>query len=150
MSEDKKQTAGAGKPRKKVKRMVTDGIAHVHASFNNTVVTITDRQGNTLSWATSGGGEAPLSGAAKTKAVEAALAHVGGGTVVEAEAGDDGAAYGDAVGVAGDLARVVGAGDAEADADGDVAERADGDPLDSKTDEQQQRSDNVCERDQHL
>ena len=55
MSEDKKQTSGAGKPRKKVKRMVTDGIAHVHASFNNTVVTITDRQGNTLSWATSGG-----------------------------------------------------------------------------------------------
>jgi small subunit ribosomal protein S11 len=35
--------------------MVTDGIAHVHASFNNTIVTITDRQGNTLSWATSGG-----------------------------------------------------------------------------------------------
>ena len=55
MSDDKKQTSGAGKPRKKVKRMVTDGIAHVHASFNNTVVTITDRQGNTLSWATSGG-----------------------------------------------------------------------------------------------
>jgi small subunit ribosomal protein S11 len=55
MSEDKKQTSGAAKPRKKVKRMVTDGIAHVHASFNNTVVTITDRQGNTLSWATSGG-----------------------------------------------------------------------------------------------
>ena len=55
MSEDKKQTSGGGKPRKKVKRMVTDGIAHVHASFNNTVVTITDRQGNTLSWATAGG-----------------------------------------------------------------------------------------------
>ena len=55
MSDDKKQTSGAGKPRKKIKRMVTDGIAHVHASFNNTVVTITDRQGNTLSWATSGG-----------------------------------------------------------------------------------------------
>src|SRR5512136_1121792 len=53
MSDDKKQTGGA-KPRKKVKRMVTDGIAHVHASFNNTIVTITDRQGNTLSWATSG------------------------------------------------------------------------------------------------
>jgi small subunit ribosomal protein S11 len=55
MSDEKKQTSGAAKPRKKVKRMVTDGIAHVHASFNNTVVTITDRQGNTLSWATSGG-----------------------------------------------------------------------------------------------
>ena len=55
MSDDKKQAAGAAKPRKKAKRMVTDAIAHVHASFNNTVITITDRQGNTLSWATSGG-----------------------------------------------------------------------------------------------
>lgn len=41
--------------RKKVKKNVADGIAHVHASFNNTIVTITDRQGNTLCWATSGG-----------------------------------------------------------------------------------------------
>ncbi|MDH3715275.1 MAG: 30S ribosomal protein S11 [Gammaproteobacteria bacterium] len=41
--------------RKKVKRTVTDGVAHVHASFNNTIVMITDRQGNALSWATSGG-----------------------------------------------------------------------------------------------
>ena len=45
----------AAKVKKKIKRVVTDGIAHVHASFNNTIVTITDRQGNTLSWATSGG-----------------------------------------------------------------------------------------------
>ena len=41
--------------RKKVKKNVAEGIAHVHASFNNTIVTITDRQGNALSWATSGG-----------------------------------------------------------------------------------------------
>jgi small subunit ribosomal protein S11 len=41
--------------RKKVKKNIADGIAHVHASFNNTIVTITDRQGNALSWATSGG-----------------------------------------------------------------------------------------------
>lgn len=41
--------------RKKVKKNVVDGVAHVHASFNNTIVTITDRQGNTLSWATSSG-----------------------------------------------------------------------------------------------
>ncbi len=47
--------AAASKTKKKVKRIVTDGIAHVHASFNNTIVTITDRQGNALSWATSGG-----------------------------------------------------------------------------------------------
>ena len=45
----------ATKVKKKIKRVVTDGIAHVHASFNNTIITITDRQGNALSWATSGG-----------------------------------------------------------------------------------------------
>ena len=45
----------AARPRKKVKKTVVDGIAHIHASFNNTIVTITDRQGNALSWATSGG-----------------------------------------------------------------------------------------------
>jgi small subunit ribosomal protein S11 len=59
MAEEKKATAAApgaaAKVRKKAKRQVSDAIAHVHASFNNTVVTITDRQGNTLSWATSGG-----------------------------------------------------------------------------------------------
>ncbi|MDZ7789596.1 MAG: 30S ribosomal protein S11 [Xanthomonadales bacterium] len=43
------------KTRKKVKKTVVDGIAHVHASFNNTIITITDRQGNAVSWATSGG-----------------------------------------------------------------------------------------------
>lgn len=43
------------KTKKKAKRVVTDAIVHVQASFNNTVVTITDRQGNALSWATSGG-----------------------------------------------------------------------------------------------
>jgi len=41
--------------RKKVKKNVSDGIAHVHASFNNTIITITDRQGNSLGWATAGG-----------------------------------------------------------------------------------------------
>jgi len=43
------------KARKKVKKQVVDGIAHIHASFNNTIVTITDRQGNSLAWATAGG-----------------------------------------------------------------------------------------------
>ncbi|MGK7294814.1 MAG: 30S ribosomal protein S11 [Candidatus Wenzhouxiangella sp. M2_3B_020] len=47
-----KQTA---KGKKKVKKTIADGIAHVHASFNNTIITITDRQGNSLSWATAGG-----------------------------------------------------------------------------------------------
>jgi small subunit ribosomal protein S11 len=43
------------KVRKKIKRVVTDGIVHVHASFNNTIITFTDRQGNALCWATAGG-----------------------------------------------------------------------------------------------
>jgi small subunit ribosomal protein S11 len=41
--------------KKKVKKVVVDGVAHVHASFNNTIITISDRQGNALSWATAGG-----------------------------------------------------------------------------------------------
>ena len=41
--------------RKRVKKQVVDGVAHIHASFNNTIVTITDRQGNALAWATAGG-----------------------------------------------------------------------------------------------
>ncbi len=45
----------ATRSRKKEKKNVVDGIAHVHASFNNTIVTISDRQGNALCWATAGG-----------------------------------------------------------------------------------------------
>ena len=41
--------------RKKTKRVVSDGVAHIHATFNNTIVTISDRQGNALTWATAGG-----------------------------------------------------------------------------------------------
>ena len=48
-------TQGAQRVRKKVRKNVSDGIAHIHASFNNTIITITDRQGNALAWATSGG-----------------------------------------------------------------------------------------------
>jgi small subunit ribosomal protein S11 len=47
--------AAASRVRKKSKKNVSDGIAHVHASFNNTIITITDRQGNALSWASAGG-----------------------------------------------------------------------------------------------
>lgn len=41
--------------KKASRRSVSEGVAHIHASFNNTIVTITDRQGNALAWATSGG-----------------------------------------------------------------------------------------------
>lgn len=47
--------APARSTRKRAKRQVADGMAHIHASFNNTIVTITDRSGNALAWATSGG-----------------------------------------------------------------------------------------------
>jgi len=49
------QVTAQQRARKKVKKNVAEGIAHVHASFNNTIITITDRQGNALSWASSGG-----------------------------------------------------------------------------------------------
>ena len=55
MAQQPSQKATAARARKKVKKNVTEGIAHIHASFNNTIITITDRQGNALSWATSGG-----------------------------------------------------------------------------------------------
>ncbi len=47
--------ADNSRTKKKVKRTVSDGVAHIHATFNNTIVTICDRQGNALSWATAGG-----------------------------------------------------------------------------------------------
>jgi small subunit ribosomal protein S11 len=49
------KTAGKVRKKVKVKKNVAEGVAHIHASFNNTIITITDRQGNALSWATSGG-----------------------------------------------------------------------------------------------
>jgi small subunit ribosomal protein S11 len=47
--------AKASKSKKKVKKNIQDGIAHIHASFNNTIITISDRHGNALCWTTAGG-----------------------------------------------------------------------------------------------
>jgi len=44
------------KSKKKIKKNIVEGVAHIHASFNNTIVMITDRQGNAISWSTSGAG----------------------------------------------------------------------------------------------
>jgi small subunit ribosomal protein S11 len=52
---EKTAAAPAAKAKKRVRKSVSEGVAHVHASFNNTIVTISDRQGNVLSWATCGG-----------------------------------------------------------------------------------------------
>ena len=47
-------TAAVARPRRRERKNITSGIAHVNASFNNTVVTITDVQGNTIAWSSSG------------------------------------------------------------------------------------------------
>jgi len=57
--ESAEAAAGAAAPEKvprkrKVKKLVSEGIAHIHSTFNNTIVTITDPQGATLSWASAG------------------------------------------------------------------------------------------------
>ena len=41
--------------KRRVKKVVVKGVAHIHSSFNYTIVTITDEQGNALSWASAGG-----------------------------------------------------------------------------------------------
>ncbi|MCR4398499.1 MAG: 30S ribosomal protein S11 [Firmicutes bacterium] len=43
-----------GRAKKKEKRLIERGIAHIKSSFNNTIVSITDPQGNTVAWATAG------------------------------------------------------------------------------------------------
>jgi len=49
-----KAPTSTSRARKRIRKSVSDGIAHIHASFNNTIITITDRQGNALAWATAG------------------------------------------------------------------------------------------------
>ena len=71
----------APKVRKKIKKNVAEGIAHVHASFNNTIITITDRQGNALSWATSGG--AGFKGSRKSTPFAAQVAAEAAGKVAQ-------------------------------------------------------------------
>jgi small subunit ribosomal protein S11 len=46
--------ARAAKPRKRERKNISSGVAHVNASFNNTMITITDAQGNTIAWSSAG------------------------------------------------------------------------------------------------
>ena len=71
----------AARARKKVKKNVADGILHVHASFNNTIITITDRQANALSWATAGG--AGFKGSRKSTPFAAQVAAEAAGKVAQ-------------------------------------------------------------------
>jgi small subunit ribosomal protein S11 len=55
MAEQKKSAGGAAaRPRRRERKNISSGVAHVNASFNNTMITITDAQGNTISWSSSG------------------------------------------------------------------------------------------------
>ena len=48
------KTATAARPRRRERKNITSGVAHVNATFNNTMITITDAQGNAISWSSSG------------------------------------------------------------------------------------------------
>jgi small subunit ribosomal protein S11 len=54
MAKAQAATAGAARPRRRERKNITSGVAHVNATFNNTMVTITDAQGNTIAWSSSG------------------------------------------------------------------------------------------------
>ena len=56
MAEQKKTgaAAAAARPRRRERKNISSGVAHVNATFNNTMVTITDAQGTTISWSSSG------------------------------------------------------------------------------------------------
>ena len=75
----KASNSAAARMRKKVKRNIAEGVAHVHASFNNTIITISDRQGNALTWATSGG--AGFKGSRKSTPLAAQVAAEAAGKV---------------------------------------------------------------------
>ena len=62
-----KPKPGGRRPRKRERKNVTYGVAHIKSSFNNTIVTITDTEGNTLSWASAG--NVGLQGLAQVDAV---------------------------------------------------------------------------------
>ena len=49
-----KPVAGGRRPKRKERKNIAYGVAHIKSSFNNTIITFTDQQGNTLSWASSG------------------------------------------------------------------------------------------------
>lgn len=46
--------ATAARPRRRERKNITSGVAHVNATFNNTMITITDAQGNAISWSSAG------------------------------------------------------------------------------------------------
>ncbi|MBS3965320.1 MAG: 30S ribosomal protein S11 [Methylomonas sp.] len=73
--------ASQARAKKRIKKEVADGVAHVHASFNNTIITITDRKGNALTWATSGG--SGFRGSRKSTPFAAQVAAEKAGSIVQ-------------------------------------------------------------------
>ena len=70
---------------KKTKRVISEGVAHIHSSFNNTIITITDKQGNAVCWATSGG--SGVRGSRKSTPFAAQIAAEKVGTVAKEDFG---------------------------------------------------------------
>ncbi len=73
------QPKSAARGKKRVKKNISEGVAHIHATFNNTIIMITDRQGNALAWATSGG--SGFKGSRKSTPFAAQVAAEKAGTV---------------------------------------------------------------------
>jgi len=68
---------GAARPRRKERKNIIAGVAHVNASFNNTIVTITDAQGNAIAWSSSG--QQGFKGSRKSTPFAAQMAAEGAG-----------------------------------------------------------------------
>lgn len=73
------QPKSTSRTKKRVKKNIPEGVAHIHATFNNTIIMITDRQGNALAWATSGG--AGFKGSRKSTPFAAQVAAEKAGTI---------------------------------------------------------------------
>jgi small subunit ribosomal protein S11 len=52
--QQRQRTRGASRARRRVRRNVTTGVVHIKSSFNNTIVSVTDTEGNVIAWASSG------------------------------------------------------------------------------------------------
>jgi len=80
-----KAAAAAGRTRKRARRTVSDGVVHINASFNNTLITVTDRQGNALAWGSAGA--AGFKGSRKSTPFAAQVAAEKVGTIARDEYG---------------------------------------------------------------
>jgi small subunit ribosomal protein S11 len=79
------KTGVSGRIRKRAKRIVTDGVVHINASFNNTIINVTDRQGNTLVQGSAGA--AGFKGSRKSTPFAAQVAAEKVGTIARDEYG---------------------------------------------------------------